>query len=288
METSRDPRRKHPSTYIVQSRSMKDELTRLSLQDLLFTRGMGGVLAEQKHPETFARVLDVACGSGNWLIEVAHTYPMIPQLVGVDLNNQCVEYARAQVTEHQLDKRVEFHTMDALRMLEFPDKWFDLINQRLGLSFLRKWDWGKLLQEYKRVCKPTGIVRITESDLTMETVGPANQRFSELFLQSLTRAGYFFAAEPDGVTKFLPALLKQHGFRDVQRQTHEIECRPGTPQGERFLEDMRHLGSTLRPFFEKWSHVPDDYPQLCQQMLDEFQQPDCYAIWRLVTVWGTK
>jgi ubiquinone/menaquinone biosynthesis C-methylase UbiE len=267
---------------------MKDELTRLALQDHLFTRGMGGVLAEQKHPETFSRVLDVACGSGDWLIEVAHTYPMISQLIGVDLNYQCVEYARAQAREQHLDNRVEFQVMDALRMLEFPNKWFDLVNQRLGLSFLRKWDWGKLLQEYKRVCKPGGIVRITESDLTMGMVGPANRRFSELFLQTLTRAGHFFTAESNGVTKFLPALLEQHGFRDVQKQIYEIECRPGTPQGEYFLEDMRYLGRTLLPFFEKWSRVPDDYPQLCQQMLAELQQPDCNATWRLVTVWGTK
>jgi hypothetical protein len=32
--------------------------------------------------------------------------------------------------------------------------------------------------------------------------------------------------------------------------------------------------------------MPDDYEELCQQMLYEMQQPDFIATWVLVTVWG--
>lgn len=288
METSRDPRGEHPSTYIVQDRSNRDELTRLLVQDHLLTQGMNGVLAEQLRPETFSHVLDVACGPGTWLIEVAQTYPTISQLSGVDVNRQFVEYARAQAKEKQLEDRVEFQVMDALRMLEFPDRWFDLVNQRMGFSFLRTWDWSKLLQEYKRICKPDGIVRITESAITIETNSPALFRLNEIVLQAFAQAGHIFTPEPDGVTRYLPPLFKQYGFGDIQTQTYSIDCRPGTPQGEYFLEDAKQASRTLLPFLQKWGHVPEDYPQLCQQILVEMQQPDFRATLPLTTIWGTR
>jgi len=35
-----------------------------------------------------------------------------------------------------LGKRVEFLPMDALRILDFPESSFDLVNQRLGVSWV--------------------------------------------------------------------------------------------------------------------------------------------------------
>ncbi len=75
MSTPKNPRREQPGTYFVQDRFSEDELTRLRLQDQQVTAGMGGVLPEQADPASFQRVLDVGCGSGDWLIEAAKTYP---------------------------------------------------------------------------------------------------------------------------------------------------------------------------------------------------------------------
>jgi hypothetical protein len=36
--------------------------------------------------------------------------------------------------------------MDALRMLVFPDAFFDLVNLRCGCSYVRTWEWPKLLE----------------------------------------------------------------------------------------------------------------------------------------------
>ncbi|HEX7735476.1 MAG TPA: class I SAM-dependent methyltransferase, partial [Ktedonobacteraceae bacterium] len=142
-----EPQREHPSTYFVQDRSNVDELTRLKIQDRLVTASMGGPLPEQSNPASLRRVLDVACGTGGWLLEVAKTYPSISMLAGVDVSGRMLEYARAQAAEQDLAERVEFIQMDALRMLEFPTGFFDLVNLRFGGSFLRTWDWPKLLQE---------------------------------------------------------------------------------------------------------------------------------------------
>src|SRR6266566_1805479 len=134
MSTSYQPRREHPSTYVVQDRSNEEELTRLQLQDQMITAGMGGVLPEQPDPAIFQRVLDVGCGTGGWLIEAARAYPSMSLLVGVDVSSRMLEYARAQAEARQASDRVQFRAMDALRMLEFPADFFDLVNQRIGAS----------------------------------------------------------------------------------------------------------------------------------------------------------
>src|SRR5260370_13305197 len=109
----------NPSTYVVQDRKNKKELTRLNLQDQVITAGMGGVLPEQADPTVFRRVLDVGCGPGGWIIEAAQTYPTM-SLVGIDISQRMIKYARAQAEAHQVNDRVEFHVIDGLRTLEFP------------------------------------------------------------------------------------------------------------------------------------------------------------------------
>jgi ubiquinone/menaquinone biosynthesis C-methylase UbiE len=285
-----NPRREQPSSYVVQDRSNQDERTRISIQDQMLTIAMGGTLSEQPDAAALQRVIDVGCGTAGWLIEVAKTYPHMALLVGVDISGTILEYAQAQAQaqEHQVAHRIEFRAMDALRRLEFPDDLFDLVNQRLGSSFLRAWDWMRILQEYKRVVRPGGIVRITESDMVKESSSPALLRFNDIVFRALDEAGHFLGHQPDGVTSELVNLLKQQGFRNIQTRVHRVEYRTGTPQGERYFEDTRYATRTLLPFLQKWTQVPEDYDSLCQQMFNEMQQPDFFSIWQLLTVWAVK
>ncbi len=285
--TPPNPGREHPSTYFVQDRSSEEELTRLRLQDELSTASMGGVLSEQPNPAIFKRVLDVGCGPGGWLIETARAYPTISLLVGVDVSSKMVEYAQAEAEAQGVSGRVQFRTMDALRMLEFPVDFFDLVNQRYGGSFLRTWDWPKLLQEYRRVTRPGGVIRITESD-SSETSSPALTRLVDLLLQALYQAGHLFAPDKIGLGGELARLLGQYGLQNVQTRTHTVEYRAGTAEGQLFYEDMKHVFRTIVPFLRKWTRVPDDYETIYQQALSEMQQPDASATLQLVTAWGNK
>src|SRR5215470_3853563 len=140
----------HPSTYTVQDRSNLEEMTRLAIQDKMLNASMGGVLPELSDPTMLRSVLDVGCGTGGWLTEVAVAYPNIERLVGADVSAKMLMYARTQAENLGLAGRVEFHTMDALRMLEFPRASFDLVNQRSAFTWLRTWEWKKILLEYQR------------------------------------------------------------------------------------------------------------------------------------------
>ncbi|HEY7418864.1 MAG TPA: methyltransferase domain-containing protein [Ktedonobacteraceae bacterium] len=280
------PRPEHSSTYFVEDRSNREELARLQVLDHLFTAGMNGVLSEQPAPSTFGRVLDVGCGTGGWLVELAQASPSTSLLIGVDPSRTLVEYARTRAEAAQVSDRVEFHVMDALSMLEFPTGFFDLVNQRAGWSWLRTWDWPKLLQEYQRVCRPGGVIRITESDMWQGT-SPAMMRLIALFEKALYQAGHLFRPTSDGVNCDLARVLSQHGVRNVQTRSYTISHRADTPEGQHFCKVIQLSYQTIVPFLRKWTRVPDDYEAIYQQMLAQMQQPDFVASMRLLTAWGT-
>lgn len=289
MSTSPNRRRGQsgqPSTYFVQDR-LNDELTRLTIQEQFITRGMGGVLAEQPDPARFCRILDVGCGPGGWLIETAQTYPSITELVGVDANSKMVEYAQAQVTTKHVEDRVKFKVMDALKRLDFPDGHFDLVNQRLGWSFLRTWDWPNLLLEYRRVTRGGGVIRITESDVVGVSNSPTLTGLLDIWLHAMYEAGHLFTNEKTSVVDHLERLLQKVGLQDVQTHAFTLEYSMGTPERKQFHENMKLLLQTGLPFMRKWSRVPENYDQLYQQALSEMQQPNFAATWGVVTAWGT-
>jgi ubiquinone/menaquinone biosynthesis C-methylase UbiE len=246
---------------------------------------MGGVLPEQTDVALWRRVLDVACGPGGWAIEAARTYPGL-SLVGVDISHRIIAYACEQAEACQMADRVSFHSMDALRMLEFPPGSFDLVNLRLSVGFLRTWDWPGLLREMLRVARPRGIIRLTEPELIHETTSRAFTRWQDLLVQAWYRAGHLFAPDTAGITAHLPRTLQRAGCGQIQTKTFTYTFRAGTPEGESLYADVQYLFQTTRPFLQKWGAIPDDYQELSQQVLHEIRQDDFQANWNFQTIWG--
>ena len=74
-------------------------MRRLDLQDTMLNTGMGGVLPELDDPTPLRHVLDVGYGTGGWLIQTALTYPMIEQLIGIDVSHSFIAHARSKAEQ---------------------------------------------------------------------------------------------------------------------------------------------------------------------------------------------
>ena len=279
------PQKTQPNTYFVQ-KNLQEELTRLDSQDIMLTGSVGGPIPEQ--PETFAprKVLDVGCGTGSWLFDVVRAYPSTTELVGVDINSEMVEYARHQAKDRQLAERIQFRVMDALSILHFPDGYFDLVNQRLGVSFVRSWDWLRLLTEFSRVTKHKGIIRLTENEFILESNSPSLRTLNVLTLKAFSKAGHTFAETSEGITGELARLLQQAGLKDVQMRRYVMSYRGGTPAVQAFHDNAKLFYHALMPFLQKWGQLPSDYNDIYQQALSDILKPDFMADWGNVTAWG--
>jgi ubiquinone/menaquinone biosynthesis C-methylase UbiE len=178
--------------------------------------------------------------------------------------------------------------VDALRRLDFPDAFFDLVNLRFGVSFLRTWDWPKLLAELLRVTLPGGVVRVTESEVTAQSNSPALTSLCKQLRCAHFRSGHLFEEKSTGVIDHLQRLFNERGCKAVQTKAYTIEYRAGTTEGETFYEDVKLGFQTLRPFIQKWGCDSTDYVAIYHQALKEMHRPDFCATWNILTVWGNK
>jgi tRNA G46 methylase TrmB len=91
-------KRRH--TYVIDPEN-PGELARLTMQARIITEGMGGLFPEGLTLPPAARVLDLACGPGGWVLDLARTYPDA-EVIGVDISSTVVEYATVQAQTRRL------------------------------------------------------------------------------------------------------------------------------------------------------------------------------------------
>jgi ubiquinone/menaquinone biosynthesis C-methylase UbiE len=209
------------------------------------------------------------------------------RIVGIDVNSRIIEYALLQAEEQQVAGRVEFLVADALRVLDFPEDSFDLVNQRLGSSYLRTWDWSKLLNEFQRVLRPNGIIRITEPSIVKNN-SSALTRLNDILLQTMYLSGHLFSSNSYGIHGDIVQIMQRQGIRNIQTHAYTLEYRGGTVSGQSYSEYVKYMFRIFQPFFQKWSRITENYGMLYQQALEDIQKPDFLATLTLLTIWGDR
>ena len=139
------------NTYLNDAESAS-EMVRLIEQDRAVTEAMGGLLPENPDFAGITQVLDIACGPGGWVQEVAFAHPDI-EVIGCDISKTMIEYAR-QMAQVQGLSNAQFEVMDATKPLAFPDNSFDLVNARTIAGFMPQASWLSLIKECLRVTNP--------------------------------------------------------------------------------------------------------------------------------------
>jgi ubiquinone/menaquinone biosynthesis C-methylase UbiE len=282
-------RNEDPGTFFLKNKRNKEESLRAQREDQMLTRAMGGPLAEQADANVFAQTLHIACGSGDWTIEAARRYPHM-SLVGIDNNPNIVDYARANAAAAQVADRVKFQLMDALRPLAFPADSFDLVNLRLGVTFIRSWEWLRLIAEIVRVTRPGGVIRITEPQIVHQNKGPISipglARFHTVLTCALYHSGHLFKEDTTGITAHVAPLLTHFGCQDVQTKEYALEVRAGTPEWTSYYDNAQSVLQGSRAFLVKWGCFQGDFDALYQQAIEEMLHPEFHVSWNFLTVWG--
>ncbi len=275
------------NTYVIDIESGA-ETARLMHQHRLVTAGMGGVFPEPLDVSQVQHILDIACGPGDWALDVAFEYPEI-EVMGIDLSRTMVEYARARAGAQGLDN-ARFCVMDALQPLAFPDDSFDLVNARFLCGCMPTTAWPALIKEYVRVTRPGGIICLTEAENGIST-SPACEQISALCARAMQVAGHSFS--PDGrhlgVTALLGHFLRQAGCQHIQQQAHVIDYSVDTDVHRSMFTNCNVLVELLKPFLMRIAVITEDELEcLHREATIEMLSDDFCGVWFLLSAWGTK
>lgn len=276
------------NTYFIDAENAA-EMARLVRQDRLITREMGGLFPEQSTLSGIHDILDIACGPGGWVLDVARAYPDM-QVVGVDISELMIAYARAMASTQGVNN-ARFQVMNALKPLDFPDHCFDLINARLIVGFMPTEAWPRLLRECLRITRPGGVIRLTEGDVWGITNSPAIEKLCGMFSHALQLAGHSFS--PDGrtagITPMLSRLLRDAGYQHMQKTAHVIDYSTGEHAHGDFYQNFMTAFKLMQPFLIKTGvTTQEEVDALYYRALEEMQADDFCGLWYFLTVWGNK
>ncbi|RKP10327.1 S-adenosyl-L-methionine-dependent methyltransferase, partial [Thamnocephalis sphaerospora] len=195
----------HPSAPYPMPNDM-EEMERLEQQHILLRSVLKqNYVAPLDEPR---RALDVGCGSGVWMLDMAHEFPDC-QFFGVDLSNV--------FPEEGVPDNCVFKVANALHRLRFADESFDYIHQRLlGYGIPRR-HWPKLCREYKRLLRPDGWIEFAETDGRYFRTGPAGEQINSWLKNMCAARG----VEPRRCC-LLPEILPDVGFPVVLRRVYSF------------------------------------------------------------------
>lgn len=166
-----------------------------------------------------ARVLDVACGTGDLSIELNKNSKA--QIIGTDFCRPMLAFAKSK-SENEIH-RIPYIEGDAMG-LPFSDGEFDAVTIAFGLRNLANVSEG--LKELRRILKPGGRLAVLE--FSAPIVPGFGQLFNFYFSHVLPRIGGAVSGSrgayeylPDSVSKFpnqkkLAELMETTGFEGVK------------------------------------------------------------------------
>ncbi|RHZ87259.1 hypothetical protein Glove_38g39 [Diversispora epigaea] len=128
-----------------------------------------------------SRILDVGCGPGTWLLELATNHPHT-QFTGIDIMKSFPSEIKP--------KNLQFIQYDINNgLLPFPDNHFDFVKMSNMNSCLKDYQWDLVLRDLVRVLKPGGYIELMECDMIYHHSGPLFSKLIYFLNNFITTTG---------------------------------------------------------------------------------------------------
>jgi SAM-dependent methyltransferase len=131
------------------------EIRRIMKQYKATTAALGGLIAPELTGivnQPLTAVLDIGCGTCDWLADVHEQYPGVKHVAGLDISDKMF-----------LEDRSRFDLRLGSVLDPLPEDWnaaFDLVNIRYVFLWIDSKNWSRVLENVKKVLKPGGVVQV--------------------------------------------------------------------------------------------------------------------------------
>ncbi|CAG8594448.1 5014_t:CDS:2 [Paraglomus occultum] len=140
-----------------------------------------------------ARVLDVGCAEGTWLLNMAAEYPL-STFVGVDISPVFPEVTQTNTA---------FLQCNALDGLPFPENTFDFVRQGFLIVSIDWQEWkDKLVKELVRVTKTGGYIEVMDLDIKYYRSGEICKQLASSVTDRFEQIGIKYNSSKDVLKAF--------------------------------------------------------------------------------------
>jgi ubiquinone/menaquinone biosynthesis C-methylase UbiE len=259
----------------------------LAMNDLL-TKCQGGLFTPETDLSGIPRILDLGCGPGGWVHEVAFAHPEM-LVEGIDNSQIVIKYAEAQARVQGLEN-TRFHLGNIASPLDFPDNMFDLVSSR-RIDFFPTAALPQLMHEALRVTKPGGVICYTIWESPGTSTSAALEHLIELLGCALAKSDQNFAPRGHrfGTVAVLRRQLQDAGAINIKQTAHIIDYSADRTEYVEFLNIWRTAFKLMQPFLIKQEVATQrELDELYEQMLIEMLSDTFSAVMFLLTVTGRK
>ncbi|RUP43338.1 S-adenosyl-L-methionine-dependent methyltransferase [Jimgerdemannia flammicorona] len=210
------------------------------------------------------RVIDVGCGSGIWVMEMAVDYPR-STFVGVD--------CAAVFPTKDIPPNCTFIRGNTLEGLPFKDESFDFVFQRLMILAFTPSDWRFATRELARITAPDGFVELIEGDFFVQSAPAAYAPLYNAIVGTAASRGIDLSVLHD-----LPSVLSDAGLVDVKADYVSSPLGWHGRVGDICNKSMKNLFVALKPSIRPViSKTDEEYDVMAEQIIDEMKEKKSWS-----------
>ncbi|KAI7855347.1 hypothetical protein BDC45DRAFT_505987 [Circinella umbellata] len=221
------------------------------------------------------RVLDIACGTGIWILEMASEFPQA-QFYGIDLSTMYPADIKPLNTH--------FCQGDVLNGLPYMDNYFDFVHMSLVYNCFSFEDRKKLLNEIRRVLKPGGYVEFRDVDPVVRNPGPYTIEYTKPFSQLMHDK---LDVDITWAVNMCEHVQKFAGMTDLHHQMVSINFVSSSKLSTTFITALLAEWESYRAFgMEAYNLTPEEYGKVIQTIVEESKKQRSYL--NYIMCWGRK
>lgn len=232
-------------------------------------------------------VLDIGCGAGDWLIDLAHLYPTI-QMYGLDINHETLRLAHDRCVYSHLTN-IQWRQIDSMQDVSLPDSYVDLIHLRRCHYWITPQRWRTFFAACTRLLKPGGWISVTDIEMT-ELSSSAFVTLRRALLCTLNRLHHCMdpTSNDYGNLPRLSCMLHESSFSQVKYELYAIDLGfMSGLSGQYFLSNILQNMYSMRDIIIAQGELSEGtFDALFSQLQIDLRDPYLCGWGFLISTWG--